>query len=304
MTASDNSTVQRVPFDSDCIDELLYPTAFQINSDFSGVQELIQNLTESGKKFVPTQHVQVDPEILTGDEEVAFIQFWNSTTDGNETTWDYYDFMGTFNGRDGVVLPDFTSTSTNDWWAAKVTSLLGDLKEVAGMTFAHNSPFVKLYYGGCSCDGYIPEDIKSVYGLDTVCAEAVHSNNETHLTMHNSYPGRQLAATVNAIPKEQDTFLFTKYFGVDVAPQGGVYGSDFFPEWGNLRKSLKEVLNLGLSGFPMVSMGACGVLSYQPLNATYDYEELCLRWYQVRTNCVNHCENKKWKPLYRWNTNN
>ena len=46
---------------------------------------------------------------------------------------------------------------------------------------------------GCSFTGitYIPEDIKSVFGLDTVCPEAVHSNGKSHLTMHNSYPGHQ-----------------------------------------------------------------------------------------------------------------
>ena len=148
MTMNDTSTVQRVPFDSDCIDETLYPTAFQLNSDFYAVSDLIQNLTDSGKKFVLTQHVQVDSADVTADENVAFIKILNVTIDGNETTMGWTDFMGTFNGRDGVVLPDFTNTSTSSWWADQVTTLLGDLPEVSGMTFAHNSPFVKLYYTG------------------------------------------------------------------------------------------------------------------------------------------------------------
>ena len=284
MTTDDTSTGQKVPFDSDCIDERMYPTAFQRNGAFSAESALIQNLTDSGKKFVLTQHVQVDTtdeDIVDGN--VTFIQFFNSTIIGdNDTIVGMSDYIGTFNGNDRVALPDFTSASTSDWWRSQVADLLVKLGDVAGITFAHNSPFVKLYWGvGCSFAGisYIPEDIKSVFGFDTVCPEAVHSNGESHLTMHNSYPARQLEATSKSVT--EDTFLFTKYFGVDVAPQGGVYGSDYFPEWANLRKSLKEVLNLGLSGFPVVSMGACGVLSYQPLNSSYTFEELCLRWYQV-----------------------
>ena len=203
MTMPDNSTVQRVPFDSDCIDEMLYPTAFQLNSDFYAVSDMIQNLTDSGKKFVLTQHVQVDSADEGLSENVAFIKILNFTTDGNETTVGLTDFMGTFNGKDGVVLPDFTNASTSDWWADQVTTLLGDVTGIAGMTFAHNSPFVKLYYTGCSFTGisYVPEDIKSVFGLDTVCPEAVHSNGKSHLTMHNSYPGHQgrnLIETISA----------------------------------------------------------------------------------------------------------
>ena len=176
-----------------CIDEMLYPTAFQLNSDFYAVSDMIQNLTDSGKKFVLTQHVQVDSADEGLSENVAFIKILNFTTDGNETTVALTDFMGTFNGKDGVMLPDFTNASTSDWWADQVTTLLGDVTGIAGMTFAHNSPFVKLYYTGCSFTGisYVPEDIKSVFGHDTVCPEAVHSNGKSHLTMHNSYPGRQ-----------------------------------------------------------------------------------------------------------------
>ncbi len=40
---------------------------------------------------------------------------------------------------------------------------------------------------------------------------------------------------------------------------GGVYSSDLEPDWENLRRSLREVLELGLAGVPMVSMSGCGV---------------------------------------------
>ena len=175
MTAPDDSTVQRVPFDSDCIDEMLYPTAFHPNEDFCWsipaiceaaelipVSDLIQNLTESGKKFVSTQHVQFDPADLGADEDVAFIKILRGRSLVST------DFRGTFNGRDGVVLPDFTNASTSDWWADRLYATLASLPDVSGMTFAHNSPFVKLYqdyHTGCSFTGisYIPEDIKGRY---------------------------------------------------------------------------------------------------------------------------------------------
>ncbi len=44
-----------------------------------------------------------------------------------------------------------------------------------------------------------------------------------------------------------------------VSALGGVVGSDMEPEWSNLRKSLREVMELGLAGVPMVSMSGCGV---------------------------------------------
>ena len=60
-------------------------------------------------------------------------------------------------------------------------------------------------------------------------------------------------------------------------------GSDRALTWEKLGSSLREVLELGLSGSGLVSMQACGLDRnyYVLFNSTIDLDELCLRWYQL-----------------------
>jgi lysosomal alpha-glucosidase len=281
-TSVANMTDLAIPFDSDCLDEMLFPTAFtHDDKNFPFPADDSQLLYDLGKVMVPSQHVQVD----TADaaDHTFFIKA-QVAEDGN--------FEGVFNGKN-VTLPDFTDPNVSAWWSSSLADMaallapgLGRTPGLAGLTFAHNSPFVKLNYNPCNLSSttYIPTDIASVIGSNTICPNAVHYGEIDHLSLHNSYPQRQLQATMDAVRDESlpiETFLFTKHYGVGVAGIGGVYGSDFAPTWDNMRKSLKEVLDLGMSGFPLVSMTACGVEAYQLLNTTESLDDLCLRWYQV-----------------------
>ena len=72
--------------------------------------------------------------------------------------------------------------------------------------------------------------------------------------------------------------MFTKHSSPGVSTHAGLVASDRLPNWGSLRPALREVLELGLAGNPMVSMPACGVLMTSQLNRTEVTDELCLRW--------------------------
>ncbi len=268
-----NNTAMGIPYDSDCIDELLVPTAFSVDTEeFPDFADDVQSLVSAEKAFVPSMHAQV------ADNDAPFRAdfFVKSSAHENAT-----DFEGSFNGR-SVVVPDFTHPETAQWWSDGLSETLSTLGNTSvGLSLVHNSPFVKLN-GSQQCKisafTHVPKDISTIFPRDTVCPEAAHHGGVPHLSLHNTYPQRQLEATIAA---DVSSFTFTRHFSAGAAAMGGVYGSDFFPTWANLRKSLKEVMELGLSGFPLVSMTACGVEPYQVLNTTESINELCLRWYQV-----------------------
>ncbi len=102
----------------------------------------------------------------------------------------------------------------------------------------------------------------------TVCGDSTHDGNVQHYTMHNSYGVDQLRETVAQEVPGVD-FHFTKHSIPGVATMGGVVLSDVEPSWDNLRRTLKEAIELGLAGVPMVSMSGCGVYTYETPAALY-----------------------------------
>ena len=75
------------------------------------------------------------------------------------------------------------------------------------------------------------------------------------------------------------TYLYSKHS--DPGLRHGLIGSDRTPSWENLGASLREVLEMGISGSGLVSMQVCGLETEKASNATLSSDELCLRWYQV-----------------------
>jgi alpha-glucosidase (family GH31 glycosyl hydrolase) len=57
------------------------------------------------------------------------------------------------------------------------------------------------------------------------------------------------------------------------------YNSNYSTDWKELQRNLKEVLELSISGIPLVSVAACGTIV--TTNDTEFLEELCTRWYQM-----------------------
>ena len=257
----------RIPFDSDCIDEGLIPTAFEISDEFRlHIHEDLEMLRNESKKLVVSFPVQIREGFAP--EEDFYITYSNGS-----------NVMGIYNDRN-VLLPDFTHPSLPSWWEASLRNLSSELENsVEGITFVHNSPLVISGSGSCNMSeyAYIPSAV-GIEASDGLCPSSTHNDGRDHLSIHNTYPYNQMQTTSSA---DRNLQLFTKYSSPGVSPLGGVYVSSLpIHDWSSLRASLKEAIELGLSGIPLVSMTACGTPASIPLNATID-DDLCLRWYQM-----------------------
>ncbi|XP_059079959.1 lysosomal alpha-glucosidase-like isoform X1 [Tigriopus californicus] len=257
-----------IPYDSDCIDESLYPTAFQLGISSANLESALTILTDSDKKFLPKQNpmVLVGGPFHTGE---SFIM-WNVTE----------EYQGMFGEDDMVVLPDFSHPDVASWWTTSFESMQSKLSvEVSGMTLAHNSPLIETDPFDFDCDleelFFIPRELNATIDTYSVCPTAEHFEG-SHLTQHPQYPSDHM--TLADVP---NTYSFSEYSSPGLSAHGGVIASSMHPTWSNMRASLKEVLELGLAGNPVVAMNPCGVLGAVPLNTSMILDQICLRWYQM-----------------------
>lgn len=198
---------------------------------------------------------------------------------GNES------LIGTFEDRQ-VVFPDFSNPDTSDWFKGHLESVLASVAtKPVGISLVRNSPFAKLSET-CEPDSeefpFLPNSVvnETIFGIGTICPEARQTGG-SHFRFHNNYARdhvQQLKTSLGQLGAE--AYVFSKHS----SPRGteGVTGSDRPGSWSNLGASLREVLELSISGAGFVSMQACGVEpKVMHLNDTYPNEELCLRWYQL-----------------------
>ncbi len=270
LEAMDNFSV---PFESDCVDEALLETAFALPNGIKfDLSEDAQKLAEGGRKLVLAMPVQVDIESDTfaSAGEDAFVK-------SNAAQL----LTGLFEGKT-VAIPDF-SKYVLDWWSDELKALAAAVSEdnLVGMTLIRNSPYIELEANQCSLNSYpyVPKDVASKFGQGTVCPDATQQSGE-HLNIHNDYALSSVQASWAAGAQGFDYF-FTKHSSPGIGAIAGVMGSELSPSWENLRRSLREVIELGMAGVPIVSMSACGVSMTEEFNITMEVNELCLRGYQV-----------------------
>lgn len=198
---------------------------------------------------------------------------------GNES------LIGNFEGKQ-VVFPDFSNANTSDWFTTHLQSILDGLKtDPVGINLVRNSPFANLN-DACDPDAedfpFLPSSVvnETIIGIGTICPEASQIGG-SHFRLHNDYAGHHVREVKTSLSKlGVDAYVFSKHSSPGRTE--GILGSDRPTSWSNLGASLREVLELGISGSSYVSMQACGLEpKVMHLNETYPNDELCLRWYQL-----------------------
>jgi alpha-glucosidase (family GH31 glycosyl hydrolase) len=191
-------------------------------------------------------------------------------------------------GNKEVALPDFGHSDITAWYAEKFKIFVDDqLGQVpARIHLIKDSPYAKL---SSPCDlsalPFVPwtttlnESI--IIENATICPDSTQSGGD-HFKLHNLYSRdhcNTLKESLKVSNKISDIFSKHSYPG----KMEGLLGSDRTPTWENLGASLREVLELSLSGSGLVSMQACGIENQKPelFNETFSMDELCLRWYQL-----------------------
>lgn len=264
-------TSHSIPFDSDCIDDNLISTALRLNDSEFKIDSDINLLKQYGIKALLNEPVQVnknDPIYNSGGQFVK-------ESDGRN------DFTALFNEHQ-VVYPDFTHPDTNDWWQKKIRDLSNQLSnDLDGLVLTRNSPFGAITPNTCQNPiYYVPPDIGLVLETTTICHDAVHYDDVEHIRLHNTYQLREHEATVDANLANLE-FTFTKHSTPGSSKFGGIMGSELVADWDEMSLALKEILNLGVSGSPIVSMLACGAHEFNSDVSNQFLDELCLRWYQL-----------------------
>ena len=258
-----------IPFDSDCVDDNFLSSAFTLNKTQFDVNDDIDALQSIGVHPVLNQPAQVE----------IYSDLFNSS----QADYLYFDgklFEGSFNQKT-VVIPDFTSSKTENFWLNGINMLQNQLqRRIKGFTLSYNSPLVLTQKCDNSTLDFVPEQIRIPFDLFTPCHDAQHSNSD-HLKQHNHYPVQEAKATSTV------DFSFSKHSHPGINPFSGIINTQIEPTWEGMRRSLRDVLSLSVSGISTVSMTACGIISQSTLAGnnvavdSTDYDTLCLRWYQM-----------------------
>ncbi|MFQ5491231.1 MAG: TIM-barrel domain-containing protein [Phycisphaerae bacterium] len=141
-----------------------------------------------------------------------------------------------------TVYPDFTSDAVSGWWQELLAAFLVDAG-VEGVWFDRNQPVV---LGGP--DGTLPPDLKvKSWGLQ---ADLV--------TCHNVYAASAAQSAYEGVrrawPDGRALVLATSSFAGGQRYAGSA-AAVVVKSWADLRSSLSNVLNLGLSGISLVGTG-------------------------------------------------
>ena len=165
------------------------------------------------------------------------------------------------------VFPDYTSSEVRHWWGSQTSRLLK--QGIRGIWNDMNEP--------ASFQGPLPDDI--VFSGDNTTRQ--------HKEVHNVYGHLMAKATYEGL-KEQDgkrPFVITRACYSGSQKYTTAWTGDNQSLWAHLKMSIPQLLNLGLSGMPLVGTDIGGFGS----NTT---PELLSRW--IEASCFaplfrNHC---------------
>lgn len=164
------------------------------------------------------------------------------------------------------VFPDFTSSKVRKWWAEQ--SKFQTKHHIRGIWNDMNEP--------ASFKGPLPDDV--VFAGDPDSPELLHED------IHNVYGHLMAKATYEGL-KQNDgkrPFVITRACYSGTQKYSTAWTGDNQSLWSHLKMSIPQLLNLGLSGMPLVGTDIGG------FGANTTAELLC-RW--IQANCFS--------PLFR-----
>lgn len=162
------------------------------------------------------------------------------------------------------VFPDFTSSAVRQWWGSQTSRLFN--QGIRGIWNDMNEP--------ASFQGPLPDDV--VFSGD--------DHPRLHKEVHNIYGHLMAKATYEGIKKldQKRPFVITRACYSGSQKYTTAWTGDNQSLWSHLKMSIPQLLNLGMSGMPLVGTDIGGFGS----NTT---PELLSRW--IEANCFS--------PLFR-----
>jgi len=247
-----------IPFDLDCIDERMIPTAFNLDeTTFPTISNLFDLV--SGKDILLPLVVQRTADSIA--DGCVGISSSNSTC-----------FEGRLYGEP-VIFPDPLDSA---WMQTSYDSLINTL---GGVTIAgwhlHDTGPTNDLMQGCPMPGpgFTPRNMSMTHNL---CYNNwIKSTNSSYISQHSLYSLEVSKGLQDLTPSK---YQFAATHQVGQAAVGGFLGSSAPATWAGMAASLREVLMLGLAGQSQVSMPACGTVSSKDQE---DVGLLCLRWFQL-----------------------
>ena len=271
------NAVPQLQFDTDCMNEELVKTAFNLNQAYT--DEHFNLLKNNEKGLVLPLVPQWSYNDETGQAGGCLLR-----SDSDECE------MGSLY-RDRVMYPDLGLNS--DWVAGDLGVLLGKLSDQYNLSpwgwWPHAAQPLDedadMKTKNCTDFPYTPRYSDLSHGL--VCQRArTGSDNTSLVTQHTQY-SQQFSSILDKVADSPYQMRGEVSYGG--GHLGGYQGSRVASTWSGLASSLREVLFLGLLGQGQVSMPVCGTHRAeedQDVEQIADIDDedlglLCLRWTQL-----------------------
>jgi alpha-glucosidase (family GH31 glycosyl hydrolase) len=114
----------------------------------------------------------------------------------------------------------------------------------------------------------------------TICPNAKHHNNVTHVNVHNYYPNQQARLTNEFLQekvKNEFPFILSRANAPGMGKFAAHWTGDNQSTFKYLKTSIASIFNFNIFGIPMTGADVCG---YGGVNPS---EELCAKWMQLGT---------------------
>lgn len=196
---------------------------------FSDLTGLADTLESQGIKLVTI----IDPGVKVEDGYTVYEQ---GVQNGYFATTPEGDIYENVVWPGDSVFPDFTSSAVRDWWSHHIA--FQKKHHIRGIWNDMNEP--------ASFRGPLPDDIVFAGDPDTPAL--------THADIHNVYGHLMAKATYEGLKREDGRrpFVITRACYSGTQKYSTAWTGDNQSLWAHLKMSIPQLLNLGVSGMPMV----------------------------------------------------
>jgi alpha-glucosidase/lysosomal alpha-glucosidase len=271
--------------DIDYMDEYI---SFTVDEKRYNATEVNEMLNEYKKKLVvivePNMGIKSDPFGYTkeGEDKGLFVRNHKGTFLHNKV-WP---------GKCYFV--DYFHTDTKDYWHKmlkdfqKTLNFSGvwlDMNEVAALTdgeaFFDEEGNEIPHPDPCQDTAgypYLPGNTK--LEKFTMCPNAKHQNNVTHVHVHNYYPNQQAKLTYEYLESKNANelpFILSRANAPGMGKYAAHWTGDNQSTFSYLRSSIAQIFNFNMFGIPMTGADVCAYGGPNPS------EELCAKWMQLGT---------------------
>jgi alpha-glucosidase len=221
---------------------------------FPNFEGMIKDLGQEGFKIITITdlHIKKQPGYKPYDEGIAGDDFVKNP-DGSV-------FVGTVWPGESVF-PDFTLDRVRRWWGTLYKDFVG--MGVAGFWNDMNEPAL---FG--RADKTMPLD--TVHRIDW-------GGTQTHRAIHNVYGMQNVRGTYEGLLRlrpDQRPFVLTRAAFAGAQRYAATWTGDNTSSWNHMRMMVPQILNMGLSGYPLVGADIGGFAGSPPA-------DLLTRWIEL-----------------------